>query len=279
MSSDSTDADGIEVTDTIDLNTGSDAGTLTDASSTAVNPTFEVPGNLGFVKVKSSMPFVSVWRTSRNGESITLPLRSGYTYNFTVDWGDGESDTITSPSDSEKTHTYATRGDHVVTITGTMQTIYFNFDRDRGGGNAHKIIEIRDLGDVGWTSLERAFAGCSNLTSIFGGVLSSVTSLAQAFPYVPFVTSNVQGWDTSRVTNMSRLISHRSSIRTILHAYGNPDLSRLDTKRVTNMAQMFLGNTGINPDVRNWDFSKVTEMREMFHDAVSANPNFAGKKL
>ena len=135
------------------------------------------------------------------------------------------------------------------------------------------------MGDVGWTSLERAFAGCSNLTSISGGVLSSVTSMERAFNYVPFVTGNVQGWDTSRVTNMSRMIAHNDPIRTILHAYGNPDLSRLDTKNVTNMNSMFFGNTGINPDIRNWNFSKVTNIYRMFQGAISANPNFEGKNL
>ncbi len=32
-------------------------------------------------------PFVSVWRTTAPSETITLPLRSGFNYNFTVDWG------------------------------------------------------------------------------------------------------------------------------------------------------------------------------------------------
>ncbi len=35
--------------------------------------------------------FVSIWRTTTDDETITLPLESGGTYDFTVDWGDGSA--------------------------------------------------------------------------------------------------------------------------------------------------------------------------------------------
>ena len=304
VSSTDRDTNGINVTSSIDLtDSGSPSPTLTSASGTTVDTAFEVPGNLRFIKVDSVMPFVSVWRTSRDGESISLPLRGGYTYDFTVDWGDGQTSEITSHDDSERNHRYADAGDHVVTITGTMQTLYFN-----NGGHKSKIREIRDLGDVGWTTLEKSFYGCSNLASISGGVLSEVTSMYLAFASVYFRSGDIQGWDTSNVTNMSR--SFRA-----LRSNG-PDLRRLDTGRVTNMSHMFgyiyprhsqsttMYPTDVNPDVRDWNVSRVTtmnsmfdlntvanpdvsqwdtsnirDMYDMFNGALSANPNFTGKNF
>ncbi|NDC25650.1 MAG: BspA family leucine-rich repeat surface protein, partial [Proteobacteria bacterium] len=60
--------------------------------------------------------FVSTWNTNNTStgssasNQITLPLESTGTYNFTVDWGDGTQNTITSGTDANRTHTYATAG-------------------------------------------------------------------------------------------------------------------------------------------------------------------------
>ena len=58
--------------------------------------------------------FISVWRTDAISETITLPLRSGFNYNATVDWGDGTTSVITSFDDPDRVHTYASAGDHTV---------------------------------------------------------------------------------------------------------------------------------------------------------------------
>ena len=64
--------------------------------------------------------FISVWRTDAASETITLPLRSGFNYNATVDWGDGTTSTFFD--DPDRVHTYASAGDHTVKITGTFET-------------------------------------------------------------------------------------------------------------------------------------------------------------
>ena len=69
-------------------------------------------------------------------------IPSSLTYNFTVDWGDGNSETITTSTDFS--HTYAVAGTHTVTIAGTFPSIKFN-----NGGDKTKIIEIPSLGNVG----------------------------------------------------------------------------------------------------------------------------------
>ena len=83
--------------------------------------------------------FISQWKTDNAGTSnddqITLPLVSSGTYDFTVDWGDGTQDTITSHDDAAVTHTYPSAGTYTVQIAGTISGWQF----DDGGeiGRAH----------------------------------------------------------------------------------------------------------------------------------------------
>ena len=62
----------------------------------------------------SANSFITVWDTTKQGASnsdqISLPLITDGNYNFTVDWGDGNQDTITSYNQNEVTHTYSNSG-------------------------------------------------------------------------------------------------------------------------------------------------------------------------
>ena len=64
--------------------------------------------------------FISVWRTTAVNETITLPLVNGFSYSFTVDWGDSTSSEITY-DDADRIHTYAAAGDHTITIDGLLE--------------------------------------------------------------------------------------------------------------------------------------------------------------
>ena len=196
--------------------------------------------------------FVTVWRTTSASESITLPLRSGYNYNFTVDWGDGSAvETVTAYGDTDKTHTYTDAGDYTVIIDGTVEAWHFN-----NSGSKDNLIEVLDLGDVGWKNLEKAFYGCSNLTTFEGGDVSGVTHMAEMFRGATSTNPDISGWDTSQVTSMSLMFSNATS--------ANPDVSGWDTSQVTSMSYMFYDAGSAEPDMSQWDFGSVTSMLSMF---------------
>ena len=48
--------------------------------------------------------FISVWRTTRNNEEITFPIKPGFDYNFQINWGDGSTGQVTDFNDPDKTH-------------------------------------------------------------------------------------------------------------------------------------------------------------------------------
>lgn len=118
----------------------------------------------GEVVVPPLEGFVTVWRTTAVNETITIPLTTG-TYNAVVNWGDGTPDSIiTSSADADRIHAYAVAGDYTVTITGTFPRIYFN-----NAGDKLKIRKVLNWGAVGWTSMNGAFRGCTNLNEVSAG--------------------------------------------------------------------------------------------------------------
>lgn len=219
----------------------------------------------GNFNIKNMVPFVSTWRVGDafhgDGDlTVTLPLRDGFQYNFTVDWGDGNTDEVTSFDDPDIDHTYSSAGDYTITISGLVGAWYF-IDT----GDKDKIISISELGTVGWKSFEAGFNGCAKLTTVAGGDTSSVTNMKGMFSNASQVSPNTSGWDTSNVTTMYGMF---------FNAFvADPDTSNWDTSSVTDMSGMFYGASAANPDTSVWNTSSVTNMSHMFADADTANPN------
>jgi hypothetical protein len=122
--------------------------------------------------------------TTSSSESVTLPFVTGYTYNCTVDWGDGSSPvSVTAWDDADATHVYATADTYQVEITGECPAWSVN--------NTHSsrlqwtgIVYQGDAVDFdGWQYLTGGWNGCSNLTFIEPGPLVSdgLTSLDTCF--------------------------------------------------------------------------------------------------
>src|SRR5690606_5584237 len=119
--------------------------------------------------------FITTWQTTASNETITIPTFDGETYNYTVDWGDGNTDVNIT---GDATHTYTTAGTYAVTISGTFPRIHFNNQGDR-----EKILSVEQWGFIGWTSMHNAFFGCSNLQVNASDApnLSGVTSMVSMF--------------------------------------------------------------------------------------------------
>ncbi len=235
--------------------------------------------------------FVTVWQTDHSGDSsdnqITLPLVSDGNYDFTVAWGDGAVDSITSWNQLETTYTYDQPGVYTVTIDGELTGWAFS-----GGGDAQKLVAIQRWGllqlgnsgnyfdgaanleitatDIpnleGTTNLERAFRDCSSLTtvpSMNDWDTSQVTDMSGMFFNANAFNQDIGAWDTSQVTTMNTLFGDTSVF--------NQDIGAWDTSQVTDMGWMFYQANEFNQDLGAWDTSQVTDMSVMFHQANAFN--------
>ena len=88
--------------------------------------------------------FESTWDTTNTSfgssaaNQIQLPLESTGIYNFFIEWGDGNSDTITAWNDPTTLHTYTTPGIYTIKIYGQLEGWRFNFTGDK-----NKILSIQ----------------------------------------------------------------------------------------------------------------------------------------
>ena len=214
--------------------------------------------------------FISTWDTTKTGgsssgeNSIKLPLDSGGTYNFTVNWGDGTSNIITSYDQAEATHIYTTGGVKTITINGQCNGFGFGYDSGQQVKDSVKIISISSWGGV--TLLDDHyghFANCSNLISV--GNLNPIylTKMKYMFGGCVLFNQDISSWDVSNVTDMSGMFQSA-------YAFNQP-LNNWDVGSVTNMSMMFNGAQAFNQPLNNWDVSNVTNMNGMFQSAYAFN--------
>lgn len=228
--------------------------------------TFDPPSGVSASSINPS-DFVSKWNTSllssqsSNYKQIKLPLVYSGTYNFTVDWGDGNSNIITSYNQAEITHSYTSEGVYTVVITGTIDGFQFN-----NGGDKLKIIDISQWGNLGLGNTGSYFHGCENLvlTATDSPDLSGTTTLSLAFAGCDNLgdTGSLDTWDVSNVTDMSYMFSGSSF---------NQPVGDWNVSSVINMRYMFSGANNFNQSISNWDVSNVENMGYMFRQASSFN--------
>ena len=79
----------------------------------------------------------------------------------------------------------------------------------------------------------------------------------------PYPDTELNCWDTSRVTDMSKAFYNTF--------FFNDRIEDWDTSSVTKMRNMFEGARSFNQPLNSWNTSKVTDMNKMFCDAESFN--------
>jgi surface protein len=218
--------------------------------------------------------FVSTWNTanttvgSSTSTQVKLPLKSNGVYNFTVSWGDGNTDTITTWNQAETTHTYANIGTYIITIDGTCQGFAFESTGDRS-----KILSITSFGNVIFGNYNGIFKGCLNLdlpsvTDIPN--LSTMNSLLDMFRDCNSLTTvnNINSWDLSTITSTSGMFESSELF--------NSNIGNWNVSNVTDMSDMFVAAQAFNQPIGNWDVGNVTTMFYMFDAAISFNQDISG---
>lgn len=209
------------------------------------------------ITVRDTQPFVTRWQTTSAKEPITIPTNENLSYNYTVDWGDGN---VEESLTSNAMHVYADAGTYTISITGAFPAIQFGNDGDK-----EKIISIDQWGDIAWESFEAAFEGCANLTytAIDNPDLSRVESMHAMFKQASMFNGHIDSWDVGTVVKMGSMFSGATAF--------NQALGPWDVSNVNSMSSMFSGAISFDQDIRNWDVSEVANMSSMFYLATSFN--------
>ncbi len=240
-------------------------------------------------------PFITIWKTDNVGPSndnqITIPTFSGETYNYTVDWGDGLSD---SGVTGNITHTYSSPGTYQVVISGDFPRIYFQ-GPNPSVDDQQKIVQINQWGDIAWSSMASAFAGCSNLDVVATDVpdLSRVTSLQQMFDACTSLVGNpsISNWDVGNVTSLSGLFFGASQFNQNIGGWNVSNVQDFSATFSGTSFNQFVGGWNVgngiyfdnmfefspfNHDIGNWDVSNGIGFGSMFNGASNFNQNIGG---
>ena len=208
-------------------------------------------------------------------EIEVLGVIEGLTYDYTVDWGDGNIDT--NLTEAAK-HTYTSAGPFTVKVTGNypgLQLKYFN------------IKSIEQWGSQEWESLENALQNRDlTINATDTPDLSQGPSMAGMFRSTRIGSPDLTAWDVSLITNMSDIFNgsdfngnvsnwNVSNVTDMSGAFGgtpfNGDISTWNVGNVTTMRSMFIQATDFNGDLSNWDVSNVTNMESVFNNADAFN--------
>ena len=212
--------------------------------------------------VSNPNAFITTWDTRITGtgtisntSSIVLPLNG--TQAITASWGDGTVSLISSSTQVDRTHSYATPGIYTVTITGQGQGFQFN-----NGGDRNKLMDIVQWGSISG-SVTAGFYGCANLvgTAPDRHVLQT-TSLSEYFRGSTRFNGYIGNWNTSNITNMGGVFYEATVF--------NQNIGSWNVSNVTSFATMFFIASAFNnagsANINNWTLttSSAVDMNNMF---------------
>ncbi|MGN8829677.1 BspA family leucine-rich repeat surface protein [Paenibacillus barengoltzii] len=175
---------------------------------------------------------------------------------------------------------FASNGGFDPKIWGTMDTSKWQLDSSGNitgytGDMSHIIIPNsadfakvgKSYSQIGISSYEMQLLGGENNSKANTLAISltdsrkvkaSDTNWNSTFDNTLLKQANLEGLDTSNVTDMSSMFGGARSLTSL-------DVSKWDTGNVTDMINMFNGTFSLNSlDVSNWDTSNVTDMSYMF---------------
>lgn len=233
-----------------------------------------------YQNITFGLPFVSSWNTtitsgiSTANNQIQLPLCSSGTYNFIVDWGDGNQDIITSWNQSEKIHTYTVGGTYTLTISGLIsEWSFFESLISTGITDGEKLLSISSWGSLEFgIAINGQFNGCTNLDLSFVSDLpnlSNTTTLDNCFSNCTSLTTinRSNEWNTSNVEIMVAMFANSNLF--------NSDISSWNVSNVYDMNSMFDGASSFNQNIGSWNVGTVTDMNDMFKNATDFNQDIS----
>ena len=207
-------------------------------------------------------PFITTWKTDATGDTnnnqIRIPTCPGA--NYFVDWGDGKTSKGVT---RDITHTYENAGVYTVKIWGKFSIIYFG----KYHSDAKKILSVEEWGSIKWSTMYRAFDGCSNLVinALDAPTLSRVKNMHYMFANTKKFNQDINSWNVSHVKNMSLMFANSSF---------NQNLDLWNVSNVTNMFNMFTEARNFNQNLENWNISNVKKLSSILDDTNLSSKNY-----
>lgn len=229
-------------------------------------------------------------------DTFSLPLELTGTYNFKVYWGDGSYSTITAYNQAEVTHTYSAAGNYTVIINGTL----IGWCSNNTWTHRTNITNIKQWGTVRMGNSGGYFRGCSNLTITATDVLdlTGMTTMARAFAGCSKITTipSLTSWNTANIVSMDSMfytctlfnqslaglnMSSNKNLNSFLNTCTafNGSVANLDVSKVTNFISVFNGCTSFNQPLTGWNTSAGTAFTSIIQTCNAFKQNISNLNL
>ena len=230
--------------------------------------------------------FESVWKVSTDDSTLFFPGGSGDTCNYTIDWGDGSTDSYTS-CEEYHSHTYASAGTYNIKVTGTINK--WSCQKFVNANLDPSICDTfcNDAEDDVWYAM--CMEACGETQRAICGNDLSMDGIVDKFPVLIGIESFGPVGLTSRsFANANQLtyvsskdIPNANTLTDMGHMFSgavlfNSDIGNWDTSQTQTMSYMFYGASSFNQSLSAWDTSNVTRMNNMFHYASAFNGDISG---
>ncbi|KAB7726872.1 BspA family leucine-rich repeat surface protein [Rudanella paleaurantiibacter] len=215
-------------------------------------------------------PFVTRWNLATTGSGANQ-LSFGVATSGTVSYTWQEVSPGSASGSGTFTGTTATITGLPTGATIDLSIAPANFQRIiiNNGADRSRLIDVRQWGTVGWTSMNNAFYGCDGLAVSASDVpnLAGVSDMTQMFRGCTSLNgpANIGSWNTANVTNMSFMFYGARAF--------NQNIGSWNTAKVTTMNQMFRDASVFNQNIGSWNTANVIIMHQMFLDARAFNQN------
>lgn len=258
--------------------------------------------------------FQATWDTTRTtagsstSNQLNLPLTSSGTYDFTINWGDNTTSSISSSSQTERIHTYASSGTYTTKMWGTIRGWEFNNNGDRNklqsvdkwgglklratstpfpirgafmGCNSASYSNVIGVPDLSYaTNLRACFYENWNLTTINNlndWDVSGINDMYTLFFDCINFDQNIGSWNVSNVTNMGYVFGNNVTLRAFpsnkgkFNNGGSPSIGNWNVSRVTDMTSLFVNQALFDQDLGKWGVGNCTSFAAMFGIYLNAN--------
>ncbi|MBW8241328.1 BspA family leucine-rich repeat surface protein [Muricauda oceani] len=180
--------------------------------------------------------FITTWEVSDiDNNHLLLPTNDLYSYDFTVDWGDGTVEDYTDNDNPE--HFYENAGVYTVAIKGEFPSIKVTI------ANRDKLLSVDRWGNIAWQTFRSAFENTPKLEFNTSDTphLSNVVDMSLMFKGSNF-NGDISDWEVGNVTNMNYMFLEASNF--------DQDLGGWNIENVENMSNMF-DNSGMSKESLN----------------------------
>ena len=210
--------------------------------------------------------FVSAWNTSKtsqgssNSTSIRLPLEQGGSYDFSINWGDNTTSTVTSWNSENATHDYGAGNEGVKELTIVGDINGFRFDSQ---GDRKKLLNITKWGGLNLGNNGSYFRGATSLTSVPDKAnFESTTDFSQMFREAESFNAPIGSWNVSNATNMSKMFSGAKIF--------NQNISGWNILKTEDMSGMFNNTRDFDQNLSKWEICEVDSYAGFDHNSSNS---------